>query len=653
MSTARARAAELAALAAFLLLVAVLAAHPLFSIDLFWHLALGEAILDRGAIPTIDLFSAAEPGRPYVQFNWLWEVLAAALVQAGGLRGMRLSQAALMVLSFALLYLGMRRRTGSAGVALVFCAFALVLFEDRFRARPDALSLGLFGATLPWLLAGGAGSALPVLLLGALWSNLHGGTSLLLVLSMGALFAGALVQQRWLERPAALRRSGTQLLAAVFGVALSPALVPGLLHWYRSVQPQMASGNAEWLPTYTMLRNGWHPAFVLVGLGPTLVALIYAVEQARRLRREGRAGVDVPEWLLCAGYLVLAHHAVRNAFLCLLPLAFMLQRHAPRVLASRRNALAAGALALALCAVAFHDAVIVGYGSAEQAAQLLPRDLAPGAYPEAAADFMAEAEIEGGMLNDGRWGGYLIWRTFPRCRVFADSRHHFTAEMWPVFVNSHDPLRRPRALDEAFARWGIELAVFSGPTFPNIAAPPEWVLLFKAGPQEVYQHARGAHAARNFARTQAWLRRKLPELGPDPQLHELGRIAARIGERRWLGEPLQQFRLARAERALRSRNPSEQADGLRARGSLRFTAGAYADAARDFEQAVRLRANDPRAHYQLVLSQLALGEPARARTGIAQLRRLPLDALSPAQRARLAWLQTALGEQAGAAPPPR
>src|SRR5688572_20411198 len=105
-----------------------------------------------------------------------------------------------MAASFALLYAGLRRALGRPSTAMLATAAALVLFEDRFRVRPDALTLGFVACMLP-VLAGGAravtrGVVFGAPALGALWSNLHGGTSLLLVLTSGALAVGTTLNAR-------------------------------------------------------------------------------------------------------------------------------------------------------------------------------------------------------------------------------------------------------------------------------------------------------------------------------------------------------------------------------------------------------------------------------------------------------------------------
>ena len=189
------RALELVLLALGLALVALLAAHPLSSPDTFWHLELGEIIARTHAIPQLDMFSAVYPERPWVQFAWLWELAAHGVESAAGLTGLRVAQALLMALTFGVLYAVVRAaapRERTAGERAALAAFvaacALLLFVDRFSARPDAPNLLLATLAAPLLLGGyrraGVREALMLFALALLWANVHAGTSLLLVGSL-------------------------------------------------------------------------------------------------------------------------------------------------------------------------------------------------------------------------------------------------------------------------------------------------------------------------------------------------------------------------------------------------------------------------------------------------------------------------------------
>ena len=43
-------------------------------------------------------------------------------------------------------------------------------------------------------------------------------------------------------------------------------------------------------------------------------------------------------------------------------------------------------------------------------------------FPKAAADWILENKTPGNLLNSYNWGGYLIWRLYPKIRVYIDGR---------------------------------------------------------------------------------------------------------------------------------------------------------------------------------------------------------------------------------------
>jgi hypothetical protein len=563
-----------------------------------------------------------------VQPQWLWELLAALVERATGLAGIRVAQVLLLAGSFGLLLVLARRFTGSRAHGWLVTVVALVLFVDRFRPRPDALTLGFVAASLPLLVEPERGTlrqrAIHVAILAVLWGNIHGGASVLLVLSLGALLAGALLGGGDRRRAAALFAVGS------LGVIASPTMIPGLIHWFSLIGPQIETGNEEWMPTYRLLQQGVSPmSLLIVGL-PCVIAVAYLVEQLRSVRafRE-RLG----EWLLCGGYLLLSQHAIRNVFLCSVPLLFVLRRHPPASVLARHVPVL---VSIVLVGVVIEDVVWGAYGGPARAAALMREPLRPDVYPEDAADFLVEAGIEGGIFNEGAWGGYLIARTYPQNHVFVDTRQNLTPEMWQVFLATRSATERTAALEHAFRRWGVELAVFRAPTFPLLRAPKGWQLLYRAGDQEVFQRAGGAHETRNFERT----RRYLDAHGQAGVAMDLA--AVRAGSARWLARPAQRRTLHEAQARAKASSDGERAAGLVALGELHYRAGLYADAQRHFAQAAVFAPLPTRQLYFAALSSYGAGDVDHARTLVGELVRRDLGALTRRQLERLALLRAAL-----------
>ena len=231
-------------------------------------------------------------------------------------------------------------------------------------------------------------------------------------------------------------------------------------------------------------------------------------------------------------------------------------------------------------------------------------DLEPTVYPTHAADFIEEAGIRGNVYNEGKWGGYLIWRGYPEIRVFFDTRHNLTPRMWDVLLEGLSLPRRTRAMQTSFLEFGTELAVVKHGAEPFDAPPPGWKLLYKAGPEVVYQHENGLNAEANFAKTTTYLD---------------GQSARDLGGNRWLNEKW------RANRILEDQNTN--AGRLRNARRL-YRADQYDEAADAFDACLRAEDADPVVSLWAAAAHYQSGnlETARLRydAGAVALRRAPL-----------------------------
>ncbi len=642
----RVRPLEAAWIGGLLLVVGLHAAAPISCTDFFWHLKLGQIIASEGQIPSTDMFSAVWPDAAYVQPQWLWEWLAAAVHGAAGFAGIRATQSALLVASFAALYWVVRNLTARGSAAYLIAWIAFMLFEDRFRARPDALTLGFVALSLPILFDDSPrptrGALLYTFGLALFWANMHGGASVLLLLSLGALATGAWLDARGSgAAPSRMRASLWFLGVAALGLSASPTLIRGLSHWASLIGAQIQTGNEEWMPTYTALRQAITPCTILIAAGPSLVMIAYVWEQFRWLKTHGREPGAIGEWLLCAGYFALSQQAIRNVFLCVVPLVFMLRRRRDSAARWVDPALLIGAGLIAL--IALEDVVTRSYGGLDNARDLFAYDLSPELYPEEAADFLDAAQIEGGIFNDGKWGGYLSFRVWPKMHVFADSRQNFSPEMWQLYLATLSIQTRAAAIDAAFRRWGVELVMLRGPTFALGRAPAGFQLLYKAGDQEVYQHVAGAHARENLRRTRAFLSAH----GARPD-EDLTQAATRVGAERFLSSRFQSRKLAQAREQAGTANAELRAAAHVQIGETYYRAGLYPEALAALGEAQRVGTVTARAIYVDAFCSFAVGDLERVRAKLSQLGAFGAGALSRRQQERVTLLRAAVGSTQGA-----
>jgi hypothetical protein len=175
-----------------LVLVFLMAARTPLDTDLWWHLRAGEITLQTGYPILTDTLSYTRAGSVWINHSWLAEVGMALLFRVGGYLGLSAAVALLAAASMAVVY---RQMSGPALLRAFIVLLATLVAAVVWSPRPQILSLFLLavcgmildqyrrkGINRLWLLP-------PIFVL---WSNLHGGYPLGLIL-IGAYVAGELV----------------------------------------------------------------------------------------------------------------------------------------------------------------------------------------------------------------------------------------------------------------------------------------------------------------------------------------------------------------------------------------------------------------------------------------------------------------------------
>ncbi|MCA9970211.1 MAG: hypothetical protein KC425_08345, partial [Anaerolineales bacterium] len=241
--------------------------------DMWWHLRTGESILQHG-IPRQDVFSFTVPHHAWVTHEWLAQVCMWLVYQAAGLPSLIVVFAALIALTYWLLYVTCEGRPFLAAFVVLLAAMASAIV---WGARPQIFNLlltALFVLILERVRRGQWPArwlwSLPLLTL--LWANLHSGYLLGVVL-VGTYAVGEAAQRLLWPRDA--RARPWRLIAQLSGVALvsflAAALNPnGVALWTYPFEtlssPSMQAFIQEWHPPDFNLRIFW-PFAALLGLG--------------------------------------------------------------------------------------------------------------------------------------------------------------------------------------------------------------------------------------------------------------------------------------------------------------------------------------------------------------------------------------------------
>jgi hypothetical protein len=437
-----------------------------------WHIRTGQMILATHAIPRVDPFSAtvssAMPGRAWFAWEWLYDLLVGWLESAAGLNGVVLFTAVVIATVFAWTFRLLLRRGTNILVALLLVLLAASAAMIHFLARPHVVSW-LFTVAWFWILDSaetGCGASdsetfstsesnrrrvwmlwlLPPLML--VWVNVHGGFLVGFVLL--AIYWCSAVWQ-WL-RPTGDRfddvlrkiRAGRHvraltLIGIVCGLAtlVNPYGFQLHVHIYRYLTNPflMDHINEFQSPNFHYVAQKCFAGLLLL----TLVAL------AVRKRGAGQARASQALVVLFAVYSGL--YASRNipvsSLLVILVIGPWLSEAVERF--RDRNREGRGFVSLRFLermevvefslrghlwpiAMVVLAGWIAAHGGRLGAKPVMDAHFDAKRFPVLAVDYLKAHEVQGSLVSPDDWGGYLIYRLYPRVRMVIDDRHDFYGE---------------------------------------------------------------------------------------------------------------------------------------------------------------------------------------------------------------------------------
>ncbi len=151
---------------------------PLYDPDVWWHLRVGQWVVEHRAVTTTDPFSLPGQTTPWVAYSWLYEVVLHGLVSAFGLAGIIVFRAAVSLAIVAAIHALVCRLEKRFLVATGLTAIATLSISMLFSERPWLVTILFSTLTLSavcalrrpeapprWLWA------LPVVY--CVWANVH------------------------------------------------------------------------------------------------------------------------------------------------------------------------------------------------------------------------------------------------------------------------------------------------------------------------------------------------------------------------------------------------------------------------------------------------------------------------------------------------
>ncbi len=402
--------------------------------DTGWHIRTGEWILEHHAVPTKDIFSFTRPGAPWYAWEWLADILMALAHRAGGLPAVVFGSLLLLCGISLFLFRFILRRCGSPGLAWVLTLVASAGSSLHWLARPHLFSL-LFVLVFYDALDSWPRQRLWLLpLLMVLWTNLHGGFFL------GIVLLGTFATGQWLHAALALPESRPEYLRlgclyALLAVACFAAsfLNPYTWQLHRHLfdyltHPGYFQDIQEFAPlslTHPLAR--FYETMLLLSAGTVFWCFrrqryAEALMLLMWLHLALLASRNVPIFFLLSAVpvsLALAEglNRVKNAAqVSWLQRLVALGEHIGELLA--RTGMQPGWPVFSVLVV-----VLVGWGMLTPApAAVFESSFDPAVYPTKA---LAHLRSSDPVFADDEWGDYLIYSTQPTRKVFIDGRSDF------------------------------------------------------------------------------------------------------------------------------------------------------------------------------------------------------------------------------------
>jgi hypothetical protein len=433
--------------------------------DAGWHIRTGEWILDQGRVPRADIFSFTKPGEPWFAWEWLADVVAAALVRAGGLKGLLLLSIALFALYGGITFRHMVWRGANLFTALPLALFAVGAATVHALARPHLWTM-LLMAVAWWVIAADLrhpGRRLWWLVpLAALWANLHGGW-VAVVATLGVAASGLGLEA--LSGTGKWKSAGRYAAAALLCLAasiLNPYGVELHIHTFRYLGLDWIRDSIQEFKSPTFRGENMLHYEAALFLGMAAAGMLVA------RRRFAEAGVVV-FWAHAS--LTSARHIPLYMAVALPAIAEGIADAWERFAERSRRGSALGVLRdiaresqPALVRTSVWAVVPLALVAAGWVNLAWPADFPEERFPRKIVDRHGELLASSRVFTSDQWADYLIYRLYPRQRVFFDGRSDFYGEaLGREFLEIHNGDWRWR---ELLDRHGIEV----------VLASPKWAI---------------------------------------------------------------------------------------------------------------------------------------------------------------------------------
>jgi len=457
-----------------------MAARSVTDPDVWWHLRTGQLIVQTHKVFHTDPYSFTRFGQPWVDHEWLSQVLIFGLYRLAGWGGLIVGFGAVIAAAFLVVFLRCPGRPYLAGVITLWGAFASV---PSWGVRPQMLTLLLASVLLLILERSYQHPKLlwwtPALML--LWVNLHAGYALGIALmalflvgdALDAGFGFVVFDSKDASQPAARFRA--LALAMVVCVAVVPLNPYGVAMYAYPLQTLRSRAMQNYIGEW--LSPDFHQHRYLPTLAMILATVALPALSPRRLRPREVLLLLVTTYAALRSVRHIPIYAlVAIPILSAMTLAWLQEHCVAKGLEWKRTPMTPSKTwvnAVLLAGFLVFMVARVGYVTHHQA-ETEAKEL-----PAATVSFIAAQRPPAPLLNHYNWGGYFVWRLYPEYRVYIDGRADlygdaFMDDLATTYYLKGDSWR------SAFDKWGIRTVVLppDAPLVTALRGFPDWKTIY-------------------------------------------------------------------------------------------------------------------------------------------------------------------------------
>ena len=405
--------------AIFFIAVFLFSLHPIRESDTGFILRTGEYVWNTGTVPHTDIFSFTAPNAPWVAHYWLPGLFFFFFYSLFGVWGIILFVGCIGFLTFFMIFKTARLFTKTLWIPFIVFFFFFSLTFDLWSARPQIFSY-LFTSILLYIIFSFKKNRvlkklffLPPLLF--VWANMHAGVILGIALLL-LFFLSELIRE-WRFRTKELFYKGILIFSSVFITLLNPNGLSLLTYSQDIASTAKELGVMEWFSILNRFSTWQAKTFILLMCVSTIFILWNLAKRKKNFLRDDFFEIGLVLFafslpLISIRHVIFFPIIVFPLFLSTLEWHYEKEViHTEGVLRNSYSIPLAGVLIL--CAVA--------------GGVLFNRDIAFGTVdrrvlPVGAVDFILRERISGPFFNLEN-GGYLIWKLWPKEKVFLDGRN--------------------------------------------------------------------------------------------------------------------------------------------------------------------------------------------------------------------------------------